>query len=324
MRRRTILAAASASAWPFLPHAQQKAMPVIGWLSGAAPGPTRPALDAFCQALGESGYVEGQNVTIEYRWAEGRYDLLPGMSADLVSRKVDALVAVSVPAAQAAKSATRTIPIIFLGGSDPVVAGLVDGLARPGGNLTGVSALVVDLLSKRLQLMREVVPSAAVVAVLVNSHHPNAESWIREIEAAARPAAMQLHILKAGTASEIDDAFASLVPRQAGALVVDGDPFFVGRRDQVVALAARHAVPTIYSYREFATAGGLISYSGSTAALFRELGMYTGKILRGTKPADLPVVQPTAFELVINLKTAKTLGLPISPSILARADEVIQ
>lgn len=324
MRRRTILVAASASAWPFLPHAQQKAMPVIGWLSGAAPGPTRPALDAFCQALNDAGYVEGQNVTIEYRWAEGRYDLLPRMSADLVSRRVDALVAVSVPAAQAAKSATRTIPIIFLGGSDPVVAGLVASLARPGGNLTGVSALVVDLLSKRLQLMREVVPSAAVVAVLVNSNHPNAESWIREIEAAARPAAMQLHILKAGTASEIDDAFASLVPRQAGALVVDGDPFFVGRRDQVVALAARHAVPTIYSYREFATAGGLISYSGSTAALFRELGMYTGKILRGAKPADLPVVQPTAFELVINLKTAKTLGLSISQSILARADEVIQ
>ncbi|MGE3743441.1 MAG: ABC transporter substrate-binding protein [Geminicoccaceae bacterium] len=324
MKRRTILAAVMAGTWPALLRAQQKATPVIGWLSSAAPGPSRPALAAFRQALGESGYVEGQNFTIEYRWAEGRYDLLPGMAADLVSRGVDAIVTVSFPAAHAAKAASGTIPIIFLGGGDPVAAGLVASLARPGGNLTGVGALVVDLFSKRLQLLREVIPSAAVIAVLVNPTHPDAQSWIRDIEGVARSAAVQLHILKAGSMSEIDDAFASAVQQQAGALVVDGDPFFFVRREQVVALAARHAIPTIYSYPEFARAGGLISYSGSTKAVFRQIGVYTGRILKGAKPADLPVVQATDFEMVVNLKTAKALGLTISPLILARADDVIE
>jgi putative tryptophan/tyrosine transport system substrate-binding protein len=297
---------------------------VIGWLSVAAPGPAGPALAAFRQALGESGYVEGQNITIEYRWAEGRYDRLPAMAADLVSRGVDAIVAVSVPAAHAAKAASRTIPVIFLVGGDPVAAGLVASLARPGDNLTGVSALAAVLLFKRLELLREVVPSASALAVLVNPNHPDARNWIRDIENMARSAGVRLQISKAGSATEIDDALSSLAQRQDSALAVDGDPFFVARLEQLVALAARYAVPTIYSYPEFVRAGGLMSYAPITAAAFRQVAIYTARILKGARPTDLPVVQPTGFELAVNLRTARALGLTVPSAILARADEVIE
>jgi putative ABC transport system substrate-binding protein len=325
MRRRLVLASAAvAIASPATARAQQKEMPVVGWLSTARPAAVQPALAAFRQALGEAGYVEGQNIAIEYRWTEGRYDLLPAMAAELAGRGVDAIVAVSIPAAQAAKAASRTIPVIFLGGSDPVRAGLVESLARPGGNVTGVSALGTALHAKRLELLREIVPSAAAIAVLMNPNNPDAERWMRDLEEVGRSAPVQHPILKAGSAGELEDAFSSLAQGQVGALIVDGDPFFLTLRDQVVALAARHRVPTMYSYPEFARAGGLMSYGGTTAAVFRQVGNYTARILKGAKPANLPVVQPTGFQLAVNLRTAQILGITMPPSIFARADEVIE
>jgi putative ABC transport system substrate-binding protein len=264
-------------------------------------------------------------VVIEYRQGEGRYDRLPALAAELVSRKVNVIAAFSIPSALAAKNATSTIPIVFSIGADPVEFGLVASLARPGGNLTGVSSLLVELMAKRLDLLSELVPEARVIALLVNPNNPNTERVIRDVQEAARAkGARQLLILKTGSESEIDAAFASFVRPQAGGLVVSSDPFFDSQREQLVALAARYAVPAIYEWREFAAAGGLISYGPSLTALFRQVGIYVGKILKGAKPTDLPVEQPTTFELVINLKTANALGLTIPQTILARADEVIE
>jgi ABC-type uncharacterized transport system substrate-binding protein len=309
---------------PLAARAQQKAMPVIGVLNtGSSSASSEPFMGAFRQGLSEAGYVEGQNLAIEYRWAEGHYDRLPALAADLVGRKVDLIMANSPPSALAAKSATSTIPIVFRGGADPVGDGLVASLARPGGNLTGVS-IADDLTAKRLELLSELVPRARVIALLVNPNSNRAERVIRDVQEAARPKGLQLHVLKARSESEIDTAFASLVQLHAGALVVGADPFLSSRREQLVMLASRRAVPSSYAWREFAASGGLISYGPSLTSAFRLVGAYAGKVLKGAKPADLPVQQPTTFELVINLKTAKALGLTIPQSILIRADELIQ
>jgi len=329
MRRRELifLLGGAAAAWPLAVRAQLKAMPVIGVLSTGSSDPSStfaPLMAAFRQGLSESGYVEGQNVAIEYRWAEGHYDRLPALAADLVGRKVDLIMASSPPSALAAKSATSTIPIVFPGISDPVAAGLVASLARPGGNVTGFDPFQFELMPKRLELLTELVPQARVIALLVNPNDPRAEGLIRDMRETARTKGVQLPILKAGTESEIDAAFTTLVELQAGALLVFPDPLFLSRREQFVALASRHAVPALYPWRALAAAGGLISYGTSTTAGYRLAGVYAGKILKGANPADLPVQRPTTFELVVNLNTAKALGLTVPPSILARADEVIE
>jgi putative ABC transport system substrate-binding protein len=308
-------------------RAQQKAMPVIGFLSSAGEpesGSAAPNAAAFRQGLGETGYVEGQNVAIEYRGAEGRYDRLPTLAADLVGHQVDVIAVFSPAAALAAKGTTSTIPIVFLSAGDPVEQGLVASLARPGGNITGVSVLSVELIAKQLELLSELVPQARVIALLVNPNSPAAEPMIRDVQEAARTKGVQLDILKAGTEGEIDAAFASLLQLQAGALVVGDDPFFGSRLEQLVALASRHAVPAIYWRREFAAAGGLISYGPSLTDSYRLAGIYAGRVLKGEKPADLPVQQPTKFELVVNLKTSKALALTVPQSILAQAGEVIE
>jgi putative ABC transport system substrate-binding protein len=322
-RRELLLLLGGSVIAPHVLRAQQKTMPVIGYLGSESPGPFAPFVDAFRHGLSEAGYIEGQNLAIEYRWAEGRYDRLPALTADLVGRNVDVIAAFGIPSALAAKSATSTIPIVFSVG-DPIERGLVASLARPGGNLTGVSLINVKLMPKRLELLAELVPQADVIALLLNPNNANTERSIRDVEEAARAKAVQLIILKAGTENEIDAAFASLVQLHAGALLVQTDPFFNDRREQLVARASRHAVPAIYGLREFAASGGLISYGTSFTAANRQLGIYVGKILKGAKPADLPVQRPTTFELVVNLKTAKGLGLTVPPSILARADEVIE
>jgi putative ABC transport system substrate-binding protein len=303
-------------------RAQQKVMPVIGFLCSGTSGAFASAVAAFRQGLSDTGYVEGQNLTIEYRWAEGRYDALPGLAADLVARKVDVIAAIGgTPPALAAKNATATIPIVFAAG-DPVELGLVANLARPAGNLTGFSLLGAELMPKRLELLFELVPQAKVIALLVNPNNAASEQIVQNAQEAAHAKGVQLLVLKARTESEILAAF--LVELQAGSLLVGGDPLFDTRLEQLVALASRHAVPAIYPAREFVAAGGLISYAASRTDGWRQEGSYVGRILNGAKPADLPVQQPTRFELVINLKTAKALGLTVPPSILARADEVIE
>jgi putative ABC transport system substrate-binding protein len=319
------LAGGAAVAWPLAARAQQKAVPVIGFVSSGSPGPFAPYVAAFHRGLSEAGYVEGQNVTLEYRWAENHNDRLPALAAELVGRKVDLIVSSgSLLAALAAKGATSTIPIVFPGISDPVAAGLVASLARPGGNLTGFSPFQFELMPKRLELLTELVPQARVIALLVNPDDPSAEGLIGDMQEAARTKAVQLPILKASTEGEIDTAFTTLVQLPAGALVVSPNPLFSSRRAQLVELASRHAVPAIYPWPELPAAGGLISYGANITALYRQAGIYAGRILKGEKPADLPVQQPTTFELVVNLKTAQALGLTVPPSILARADEVIE
>jgi putative ABC transport system substrate-binding protein len=326
MRRREFIAllGGAAATWPLTARAQRPAMPVAGVLNTGSLGPLASHTAALLQGLSEAGYVEGQNVAIEHRWAESHYDRLPALAADLVSHNVDVIVAVYFPSALAAKRATSTIPIVFSCGIDPVEAGLVASLARPGGNLTGVSFMVVELAAKRLDLVSELLPQSSVIALLVNPTNPNAERTIRLMQEAAQTRGMQLSVLRAGNEGEIDNVFTSLVPLRAEALVVSGDPFLISRHDQLVALASRYAVPAIYEGREFATVGGLISYGPSLSDVHRLVGIYTGKVLKGAKPADLPVVQPTKFDLVINLKTAKVLGLTIPSTLLVRADEVIE
>ncbi len=316
----------SVAAWPLAGRAQQKAMPVIGYLSSGLTNPNSPFVAAFRQGLSETGYVEGQNVAIEYRGAEGHYDRLPALAADLVSRKVDLIMTGggSIVSPRAAKNATSTIPIVFTSGGDPVGEGLVASLARPGGNLTGVSFLTAELLPKLVELLSELVPQARVMALLVNPNNPNTQRNIGDAQEAARAKGVQLHVLKAATEGEIDAAFASLVQLHVGGLVLGGDTFLSSRSEQLVALASRHTVPAIYWRRDFAEAGGLISYGPSRTAIEHLAGTYAGKILKGAKPADLPVQQPTEFELVINLKTATALGLTVPQSFLMRADEVIE
>jgi putative ABC transport system substrate-binding protein len=322
VKRRELLLLGGAMAAPYALRAQQKAMPVIGILGAASPGPIAADMAAFHQGLSETGYLEGQNVTIEYRWAEGHSDRLPALADELVGRKVDLIAALGgTPPAQAAKTATATIPIVFSSG-DPVGLGLVASLARPGGNLTGVSSL--DLSPKRIEMLSDVVPRAKVFALLVNPNNPIVESVIRNAQEAARTKGVQLHVLKASTESEIDATFTTLTQTGVGALVMSSDGLFNSRLDQLAALASRHAVAAIYDWREFPAAGGLISYGPSRTGIFRELGVYAGKILKGAKPADLPVEQPTRFELVVNLNTAKALGLTIPHSMLMLADEVIE
>jgi putative tryptophan/tyrosine transport system substrate-binding protein len=324
-RRELVLLLGGAMTAPLALRAQQKAMPVIGYLSGGSFNPVNAFADAFRQGLSETGYVEGQNVAIEYRWAENHDDRLPALAADLVGRKVDLIMASGgLPVALAAKSATSTTPIVFAAVSDPVAAGLVASLARPGGNLTGFSPFQYEMMPKRLELVSELVPQARVIALLVNPNDPRAEGLVKDMQEAARTKRVQLPILKASTEGEIDAAFASLVELHAGALVLGPDPFFNSRRDQLVSLASRHAVPAISAWRELAAAGGLISYGPSIVALLRQAGIYAGRILKGERPADLPVQRPTTFELVVNLNTAKALGLTVPASILARADEVIE
>jgi putative tryptophan/tyrosine transport system substrate-binding protein len=326
MRRRDlaiVLCSGLLSARPL--RAQQKTIPVIGWLSGSSVGPYAWNMAAFRQGLSETGYVEGQNVAIEYRWAEGHYDRLPDLAADLVGRKVDVIATGGgTNSTLAARDATATIPIVFGVSGNPVEMGLVSSFARPGGNLTGLSNVNAGLTPKRLELLSELVPEAKVMALLVN---PNASPTVRiigEAQEAARAKKLQIHILKAETEGDFETAFASLVQLHAGALLVGTDAFFLSRRDRLVALATRDAVPAMYEWREFTAAGGLISYGSSLAANSRLQGVYVGTILKGAKPADLPVQQSTKIELVINLTTAKALGLTIPQSVLGRADEVIE
>jgi putative tryptophan/tyrosine transport system substrate-binding protein len=309
--------------WPLAARAQQPAMPVIGFLNGASPDSYAPMVAAFRQGLEETGYVEGQNVAIEYRWAHDQYDRLLALATDLVRRQVT-VIAANTPAAPAAKAATTTVPIVFITASDPVLEGLVASLNRPGCNLTGVGILAVELGPKRLELLHELVPKATVIGLLINPTNPNAENQLRDMQAAARNLGLQLHILHASSDPEINMAFATLVEMRAGALVIGTDGFLVSRSELLAALALRHIIPAIYQFRTFASAGGLMSYGSSVTDGYRQIGAYTGRILKGEKPANLPVQQSTKVELIINMRTAKALGITVPLPLLGRADEVIE
>jgi putative ABC transport system substrate-binding protein len=323
-RRAFITLLGGAAAWPLAARAQQPAMPVIGFLSARSQGEDANVMATFHRGLKEAGYVEGQNLAIEYRWANGQNDRLPAMAADLVRRQVSVIVA-NGPATQAAKAATTTIPIVFYIGADPITLGLVASLNRPGGNLTGVTNVNVELNSKRLELLHELVPTATTLAALINPNNATpAETQSRDLQSAASTLRLQLQILRASTERDFDAVFATLAQLRAGGLAIGGDGFFVSRSEQLAALALRHGVPAIFQFRPFVAAGGLMSYGGSGEDQFRQVGVYTGRILKGEKPADLPVQQNSKVELIVNLKTAKALGLAVPLALLTRADEVIE
>jgi putative ABC transport system substrate-binding protein len=325
MNRRAFITLLGGAAWPLTARAQQPTTPVIGFLSNGSSGPYADRVRAFRQGLSETGYVEGRNVAIEFRWAEGQNNRLPEMAADLVQRRVTVIAVGGTLPTVAAKAATMTIPIIFTGGGDPVALGIVASLNRPGGNITGVTGLNVEVVSKRLELLHEVVPTATVIGLLVNPTNPAlAESTTKEVQSAARSLGLKLHVVHASTEPEFDTVFATLIQVRAGALVIGADALFNSRSEQLAALALRNAVPTIYQYREFAAAGGLMSYGGITTDLYRPVGVYCGRVLKGEKPADLPVQQITKVELFINLKTAKSLDITFPLTLLGRADEVIE
>jgi putative tryptophan/tyrosine transport system substrate-binding protein len=327
MRRREFIKviAASAAAWPIAVRAQQAPIPVVGFINAASAQNYTRQLAAFLKGLGESGYVDGRNVAVEYRWAEGQNDRLPAMAADLVHRQVAVMAATSTPAALAAKAATTTIPIIFELGSDPVELGLVASLSRPGGNVTGVIQWNIEVAPKRLEVLHELLPTARVIALLVDPTDPtNAKTTVSEVSAAAKTFGLQLHVLNASNENDFPGVFAKLIQLGAGGLVVGGGAFFVSHEKQLAALTVRHAVPAASEHREFAAAGGLLSYGSDITDAYRLTGIYTGRILRGDKPAELPVQRATKVELYINLKTAKALGLNVPPALQARADEMIE
>ena len=324
-RREFITLLGGAAAWPLAARAQQPpAMPVIGFLNPTSPELYAPMVAAFRQGLKEAGYVEGQNVAIEYRWADAQYDRVPTMAAELIGRQVAVIVA-NTPGAQVVKAATTTIPIVFTTGSDPMQIGLVASLGRPGGNVTGVTTLNVEVGPKRLELAHDLAPTATTIAVLVNPTNRNTETELRDLEAAATALGLRLHILRASTERDLDEVFATLSRLRAGVLVISGaDTFLISRSEQIAALSVHHAVPTIFQFREFAAAGGLLSYGGSITDTYRQAGIYAGRILKGEKPADLPVQQGVKVELIVNLKTARALGVAVPTALLVRADEVIE
>ncbi len=327
MRRRDLLLAGlAAAAWPISARAQQPAMPVIGFLSGRSPNDSVANVAAFHRGLSELGFFDGQNVKIEFRWALAHYDQLPALAADLIRRRVTVIVATGggITSARAAKSATAIIPIVFVAGTDPVASGLVASLSKPGGNLTGVSFVISALMAKRIELLHELVPKATAIGVLVNPNFPDTNTQLQDAQAAAQAVGQTLVIVNASTDGELKTAFAMLLQQRVGAVAVAADPFLIAHAEQLAGLAARHMMPAIYAVREHAVAGGLMSYGTSITDAHRQAGIYVGRILGGAKPADLPVMQSTRFELVINLKTAGALGLEIPPKVLAIADEVIE
>jgi len=323
-RRELITLLGGAVAWPLAARAQQTAMPVIGFLNGTSLQGYGRFLLAFRQGLSETGYTEGRNVTIEYRWGEGKYERLPTMAADLVRRRVDVIAATTTPANVIAKAATTTIPIVFTTSSDPVKLGLVASLSHPGGNVTGAVTLNVEVGPKRLELLHSMAPTVGIIGVLINPDRPGAAGQLRALQEAAHALGREIRIFRADTESDIDATFTQLAEQRAKALFVNTDSFFFSQRDRLIRLAVRHAIPTIFDRREFVEAGGLMSYGGSATDIYHLAGIYTGRILKGDKPADLPVQQSTKLELMINLKTAKALGLAMPPTLLASADEVIE